>query len=452
MAPFISSFPTPSRNFLRGALFAPLLAIAPALLLGNTAWADQQQGPVKLLTTIPIPPTATNGPKHLYSYDISFVDQKTQMYYLADRDNNVVDVIDARTDAFVGQLTANPPFAGFVDAVTCAAKPGGNAGGSCVGPNGVLASGNFLFVTDGNSRVVTINLTTGATVGDVKTKAGDPNRADELAYDPHDGIILSINNADTIPFGALIGVNKTTGALTVLKTIPFTHATNGVEQPIWNPADGRFYLSVPELDGVTTAGAVYRIHPTTGLIEVAAQIDFCSPAGLSLGPDHTALIGCNKVFDVKGATWVTDGNITANPQDVILNLKTGEIKHVFDAGAGDEVWYNSGDGKYYATGSGSPYRPLPAATAFGATPMAVIDAETGEIVQTLSTYNTPAVGTHDNATEHPAGTSHSVAANAKNNHVFVPFASNNAYPDCLTGCIAVFGPPAEDHEHAADNH
>ena len=32
-------------------------------------------------------------------------------------------------------------------------------------------------MTDGNSRVVTINLTTGATVGDVTTKAGDPNRA-----------------------------------------------------------------------------------------------------------------------------------------------------------------------------------------------------------------------------------------------------------------------------------
>src|SRR5580704_16266796 len=73
-------------------------AIAPAFLpLGSNAWAEDTKNDraVRLLTTIPIPPTATNGPKHLYSYDISFVDQKTQMYYLADRDNNVVDVIDA---------------------------------------------------------------------------------------------------------------------------------------------------------------------------------------------------------------------------------------------------------------------------------------------------------------------------------------------------------------------
>jgi hypothetical protein len=429
---------------LRKYLRVSVLAAAATLMVGNAAWADKEKEknsePVKLLTTIPIPPTAANVGQNFYSYDISFVDQKTEMYYLADRSNNVVDVIDASSAAFVTQLSANPPFAGFVSAADCAAKPGGNPGGSCVGPNGVVSWGNWLFVTDGNSRVVTIDLRNGNTVGDVQTKAGDPNRADELAYDPKDGIILSINNADTIPFGALIQVNKSTGALTLLKTIPFLNATNGAEQPIWNPADGHFYLSIPQINGVASTGAVYRIHPTTGAVEVAAQIDFCSPAGLSLGPDQTALIGCNVVFDVDGNVWNTTGNITANPQVVILSLKTGSILfHVFGAGVGDEVWYNSGDGNYYATGSGSPYRPLPAATAFGTTPMAVIDAETGDFVQTLATYNTPAVGLTNTPPNHPAGTSHSVAANAKNNLVFVPFPSNNAYPDCLTGCIAVFG-------------
>jgi hypothetical protein len=416
-------------------------------MVGNAAWADggneKNSEPVKLLTTIPIPPTAANVSKNFYSYDISFVDQKTEMYYLADRSNNVVDVIDASTAAFVGQLSANPPFAGFVSAVDCNALPGGNGsagGGSCVGPNGVVAKFPWLFVTDGNSRVVTIDLRNGNTVGDVQTKAGDPNRADELAYDPKDGIILAINNADIIPFGTLIKVNKTTGALTVQTTIPFPNATGGAEQPIWNPADGRFYLSIPQINGVASTGAVYKIHPTTGAVETAAQIDFCSPAGLSLGPDQTALVGCNTVFDVDGNLWNTTGNITANPQVVILSLKTGSILfHVFGAGVGDEVWYNSGDNNYYATGSGSPYRPLPAATAFGTTPMAVIDASTGDFVQTLATYNTPAVGTTNTLPNHPAGTSHSVAANAKNNLVFVPFPSNNAYPDCLTGCIAVFG-------------
>ena len=429
------------RKFFRSSGFAAAAVASALLLVGNAAWADKEKNsqPVKLLTSIPIPPTAANVGQNFYSYDISFVDQKTQMYFLADRSNNVVDVIDASSAAFVTQLSANPPFAGFVSAADCAALPGGNPGGSCVGPNGVVSWGNWLFVTDGNSRVVTIDLRTGNTVGDVQTKAGDPNRADELAYDPKDGVILAINNADIIPFGSLIKVNKKTGSLTLQTTIPFTNATNGAEQPIWNPADGHFYLSIPQINGVASTGAVYKIHPKTGAVEVI-QIDFCSPAGLSLGPDHTALIGCNVVFDVDGNVWNTTGKITANPQDVILSLTTGSILfHVFGTGAGDEVWYNSGDNNYYATGSGSPYRPLPAATSFGTTPMAVIDAETGDIVQTLATYNAPAVGATNTPPEHPAGTSHSVAANAKNNLVFVPFPSNNAYPDCLTGCIAVFG-------------
>src|SRR5215470_15675179 len=362
---------------------------------------------------------------NFYSYDISFVDQKTQTYYLADRSNNVVDVIDASSAAFVTQLAADPPFAGFVSAADCAAK-GGN---TCVGPNGVVAAFPWLFVTDGNSRVVTIDLRTGNTVGDVTTRAGDPNRADELAYDPKDGIILAINNADTIPFGTLIKVNKTTGALTVQTTIPFPNATGGAEQPQWDPVDGRFFLSIPQINGVASTGAVYKIHPMTGAFEVAAQIDFCSPAGLSLGPDHTALIGCNTVFDVNGNVWTPPptGTITANPQVVILDLSTGSILfHVLGAGVGDEVWYNSGDNNYYATGSGSPFRPLPGATAFGTTPMAVIDADTGDFLQTLATYNTPAVGLTNTPPEHPAGTSHSVAANSKNNLVFVPFPTNNA--------------------------
>jgi hypothetical protein len=32
-----------------------------------------------------------------------------------------------------------------------------------------------------------------------------------------------------------------------------------------------------------------------------------------------------------------------------------------------------------------------------------------------------------------------VTANADNNHVFVALAANNVFPDCLTGCIAVYG-------------
>jgi hypothetical protein len=78
----------------------------------------------------------------------------------------------------------------------------------------------------------------------------------------------------------------------------------------------------------------------------------------------------------------------------------------------------------------------------------VINADDGKLIQSVPTYNVPAVlpGIH------PAATAHSVAANAANNLVFVPLGANNAFsafavpgapvppvPDCETGCIAVFG-------------
>ena len=69
------------------------------------------------------------------------------------------------------------------------------------------------------------------------------------------------------------------------------------------------------------------------------------------------------------------------------------------------------------------------------------DAKSQKLLRLVPTLNVPAV-----ATKHPAGTAHSVAANAGNNHVFVPLAANNAFPDCLKGCIAVYGRPSSEDD------
>jgi hypothetical protein len=56
-------------------------AAAPALLLAGTgAWAQasstspEDNGPVRLMFTIPVPPAATNTTGGMYGFDISFVD------------------------------------------------------------------------------------------------------------------------------------------------------------------------------------------------------------------------------------------------------------------------------------------------------------------------------------------------------------------------------------------
>jgi hypothetical protein len=426
----------------------------------TTGIKGENQGAVRLLKTIPVPVTAANNTAGgLYSFDISFVDQSTQTYYLADRSNKVVDVVDAKTATFLTQLRATPDFRGFLP---CSSAMGAN---DCAGPNGVVAAFPWLFVTDAGSRVVTIDVRHGNTVADVVTRAGDPTRADELAYDPRDGLLLVISNVQFPghpPFATLIEVNKKTGALTVGKSIILdaahgVDAQNGAEQPVWHPRTGKFFLSIPQIGADERVGGVVRIDPKTGTIDEAFLIHFCGPAGLTVGPHDDLLIGCNTVFDTAGNVWDPTGVVTAAPKDVILNVKKGEARDVLGVGAGDEVWFNEGDGNYYATGSGSPFRPLPAATAKGATPLGVIDANNGKLTQSVPTYNVPAVATGPAAGQHPAGTAHSVAANAANNLIFVPLAANNAFsafavpnggavPDCEKGCIAVFGRGREDDD------
>src|SRR5215813_5258137 len=451
---------------------ATLLAALVAVLLPVTVWGDGEdgKGAVRLLKVIPVPVRAgvNNTAGALYSFDISWVDQATQTYYLADRSNRAVDIVDAKTKKFLTQLTATPPFAGISPPAFSTAT---------AGPNGVVTGGHCLFVTDAPSRVVSFDTTTfpPSQVSDVKTGA-TATRADELAYDAKDKKLLVINNADTPPFGTLITVNSATCALTpptaadriTLDAAHGVDAQDGAEQPVFHPGTGKFYLSIPVIGAHVKDGGVIRIDPTTGAIEHTFPIEFCSPAGLTVGPRSELLIGCNRVFDTAGNVWSPTGTVTAAPKGVILNVKTGATTDVLGVGAGDEVWFNEGDGNYYATGSGSPFRPIDVVgvppislTAQGSTPLGVIDAENRKLIQSVPTFNVPAVTTGPAAGQHPAGTAHSVAANAANNLVFVPLAANNAFsafavpnggpvPDCEKGCIAVFGHPGENNQGDQD--
>jgi hypothetical protein len=75
-------------------------------------------------------------------------------------------------------------------------------------------------------------------------------------------------------------------------------------------------------------------------------------------------------------------------------------------------------------------RPLDvsgAADASGAAILGVIDARDQEVLQLVPTYNV-AAATGTNA--HPASTAHSVAADSKNNRIFVPLGANKV-SDCL---------------------
>jgi hypothetical protein len=110
-----------------------------------------------------------------------------------------------------------------------------------------------------------------------------------------------------------------------------------------------------------------------------------------------------------------------------MDTRGGSIdKAVAGVSGSDEVWFNKGDGNYYLAARNNPGGPV----------LGVIDAQSMTLVQLVPTINTPAKTSPPPV---PAGSSHSVAANPKNNHVFVPLPANNIAPNCLLGCIGVYG-------------
>ncbi len=438
------------------------LVAAPALLIsGAGAWAasPENNGPVTLQFTIPIPPVATNATGGMYGFDISWVDQTTQTYYLGDRSNAAVDVVNAKTGVFVKHITATPAFAGVVlNTMT------GAVNNNLSGPNGVVtgvvAGQDCLFAGDGPSRVVSFTLPGGKQVTSIST--GGMFRADEMAFDPKDRLLAVANNADTPPFVTLLNVSSkcalTIKSKTLLNAANGVDAQNGAEQAVWEPVTQRFYMSIPQVGPDLLSGGIARINPMTGKVETVLFVPFCQPAGLALGPNQTFLAGCSVVFDTTGTAWTGSSTDSANPVQVIIDTN-GIFAFVSGVGSSDEVAYDSGDNHWYTGTSNSPYSAHPVAGTTGATSttdqgaaiLGVIDGTSQNLDQIVPTINVPGVKPFLGPPPgHPSGSSHSVAANATNNWVFVPHPANNAVLGCLTGCIAVFYRNDADKAGATD--
>src|SRR5215471_3356619 len=146
-------------------------AFASVMLGGNALAAG-----VKLLTTIDIPG------EELKLFDIGVVDAAAGRYYLADRSNKGIDIFDTKTNKFIGRVE------GFVGVAMRDGKPVGNISG----PNGVAldAKNKILWVGDGDSTLKAVDLK-GKEPKIVDTiNLGGQRRADELAVDTKDGVVL----------------------------------------------------------------------------------------------------------------------------------------------------------------------------------------------------------------------------------------------------------------------
>lgn len=99
-----------TRGFAKGSAktFLFLGAAAGAMLLSGTATTHADEHMV-LVDKIVVPPGDLPSPicvpgTGLGTFDISFVDPKTNRYVLADRTNGAVDFFDASDDTYIGRV------------------------------------------------------------------------------------------------------------------------------------------------------------------------------------------------------------------------------------------------------------------------------------------------------------------------------------------------------------
>ena len=84
--------------------------VCSALLMavGGTPWLSGQTPPSKGAAPresgrmFAEPVLVKGSPTNLRAFDVSWNDNSTQKYYLADRTNNAIDLVDSATDTFLG--------------------------------------------------------------------------------------------------------------------------------------------------------------------------------------------------------------------------------------------------------------------------------------------------------------------------------------------------------------
>lgn len=354
---------------------------------------------------------AVSAPGKPLRFDISWVDESSERYYLGEAGNAGVDVFDARKEVYLGRIggfhgapAANDPCESFEG----------------MGPSGVVVTpDNKLWATDAHGTVKEFDVAGAKAPFDLKPIAtvttGATCRADEIGYDPKDRVIMVGNPGEAdlkpyrAPFASFISADtpvQVLGKIAFSKADGFAFNATGLEQPLWDPALGNFLVPVQGDDEGLLALIKVDKAAKKFTVEKTFKTPKCNGTGLALGPSGHLLVGCD------------DGHPL-----LIMNPATGQVlKTVPEIHGSDEVWYNPGDQRFYAAAGGAP----PA--------IGVIDATTNEFLQNL-----------------PSGPgAHSVAAFAKTNHVFAPIGAPNPkikVNSCVTsglpaanGCIAVYAP------------
>ena len=402
------------RNSIAAMLAAPALVGAGTAYAACTGLGAPANTETKCLTAVQLPGSP------LLSYDISWVNPHRAEYYLADRSNAAIDIIDTHNRTFK-RFLGKGLFVGVK--LNNAGKPNEAVNNDISGPDGVVTHGRWLYAGDGDSTLKVFDLDGPDALAQQPLSTGGSTRVDEMALTADGEMLLTVNNAEDPPFANLFAANGDRNHSSVREitkiTIDIGADIPAIEQPTWDPKTERFYVSVPVVGGnpagcisradpkatppkvVTCDGGLLVIDPTnvtTGSMALGAfdatknvglvKLSDCGPNGATVGPHDNLMLGC------------TQANNPANRSTLVINATTKHFSHVNGIVGSDEVWFNKGDGRYYTA---SNRNCAPAGCPAQAAVLGVIDG-TSVLIETVP----------------QSSGSHSVAADSKRNLIFVP--------------------------------
>ena len=372
------------------------LLVAGSLALTGCGGGNTAAGAVgDKASPTPSPRTAAtiavpNAKTPPFSFDIGAVE--AGKYYVTDRNNKSVDVVDTKTNKLEAQITGG--FAGTGKTFDTS------------GPDGIVTipGAGTIYVGDVNSVKVIDTATQKVTKNIPVSTNGF--RADEGCYDPDDNLIMIASPGESPPFVTFIS----TKTQTIVGHLDFKDST-GLEDCKYNAKSKTFNINndgTPanphgQID-VITASSVTAGAPA---VTKSAPLGDCNPTGMVLGPNNEMLIGCDPPAGKDLTSLILDGTSLAT------------IAKVPFAGE-DQVDYDPTSNKYFL--AGRHWVPGGVASTTGqVSSLGVVDGATHALSYTL-----------------PAGANaHSVAVDSASGQIYLPFAPGiPAFPD---GGIQVVG-------------
>jgi len=382
---------------LRPSIATVLGAFAVALSLcacgGDSTTLIGGPAPKAPVTTVPTASTLVQLPQLIpgasFAYDIGAVDPGAHRYYLADRTNKSLDILNTVDNSltFVGGFTG---------------QMGTNNDAS--GPDGVVIIPKTSIVAVGDVNVVKfVDVNAHSVVATTVTGTAG-HRTDEGCYDPDDNLLMMANPGDATPYVTLLS-GTTYKALSV-----FAFAgSSGLEACIYDPGTKNFLINndgntanpLGEIDVITAASAVAG-KPA---ISAVYPLPNCSPTGMILAPPEKLLVAC----DPPPGTKITS---------LVFNAANGQLLATIPLGGADQIDFDPLTNRFYeasrhntASGiAGPPYTPV----------LGVIDANSFAVVGTTPT----------------GSNAHSVAVDPSTGRIYVPIPPTATAP----GGIQIFNP------------